>query len=84
VGSPSARTVSKDTPLRALRFRWVWKRGHRYGTIVCDLEPISDTTEPLTLAGRIAALRAGAYRLRWQVLGIDRGISQGEIPFTVK
>ena len=45
--------VSKDTPLRVVRSRapgwcpaphvagideWAWKRGHRYGTIVCDLE----------------------------------------------
>lgn len=45
--------VSKDTLLRAVRGRssrpcapprvvgiddWAWKRGHRYGTIVCDLE----------------------------------------------
>lgn len=45
--------VSKDTLLRAVRARapercaaaqiigiddWAWKRGHRYGTIVCDLE----------------------------------------------
>jgi hypothetical protein len=45
--------VSKDTLLRLVRARapeakpaprvigiddWAWKRGHRYGTIVCDLE----------------------------------------------
>lgn len=45
--------VSKDTLLRAIRSQppgqpatlrvigiddWAWKRGHRYGTIVCDLE----------------------------------------------
>jgi transposase len=45
--------VSKDTLLRTVRARtpvastaprvigiddWAWKRGHRYGTIVCDLE----------------------------------------------
>jgi transposase len=46
--------VSKDTLLRAVRSQspeqpalspsivgiddWAWKRGHRYGTIVCDLE----------------------------------------------
>lgn len=45
--------VSKDTLLRTVRARapeagpasrvigiddWAWKRGHRYGSIVCDLE----------------------------------------------
>ena len=56
--------------------------GHE--TKVPIIAPISDTTEPLALAGRITGLQPGAYRLRWQALGIDRQVSQGEIPFTVK
>ena len=30
------------------------------------------------------ALRAGSYRLRWQVLAVDGHITRGEIPFNVK
>jgi hypothetical protein len=36
-----------------------------------------------TLAGHVADLPAGSYRLLWQVLAIDGHITRGEIPFTV-
>ena len=39
--------------------------------------------EPNILAGKTAALSAGAYVLRWQVLAIDGHITRGDIPFTV-
>jgi methionine-rich copper-binding protein CopC len=53
-------------------------------TKVPIIAPLSDTGGPLAVAGRITGLQPGAYRLRWHVLGIDRQVSQGEIPFTVK
>lgn len=36
-----------------------------------------------TLAGHVADLPAGSYRLLWQVLAVDGHITRGEIPFTV-
>jgi len=36
-----------------------------------------------TLAGHVADLPAGGYRLLWQVLAVDGHITRGEIPFTV-
>lgn len=36
-----------------------------------------------TLAGHVAGLAAGAYRMQWQVLAVDGHITRGEIPFTV-
>lgn len=36
-----------------------------------------------TLAGHVAGLPAGAYRMQWQVLAVDGHITRGEIPFTV-
>ena len=36
-----------------------------------------------TLTGKLQALPAGSYRLRWQVLGVDGHITRGDIPFTV-
>ncbi len=39
--------------------------------------------EPNVLTATTAALPAGAYSLRWQVLAIDGHITRGDIPFTV-
>ncbi|HKW34473.1 MAG TPA: copper resistance CopC family protein [Candidatus Acidoferrum sp.] len=39
---------------------------------------------PDTLSAQAKGLRAGVYRLRWQVLASDGHITRGEIPFTVK
>lgn len=36
-----------------------------------------------TLSAGARGLRAGEYRLRWQVLASDGHITRGEIPFTV-
>ncbi|MGH6962575.1 MAG: copper resistance CopC family protein [Dongiaceae bacterium] len=36
-----------------------------------------------TLAGHVAGLSAGRYRLQWQVLAVDGHITRGEIPFAV-
>jgi len=46
------------------------------------IEPI-EVESPDTLAGRVAGLAAGRYRLLWQVLAVDGHITRGEIPFTV-
>jgi len=45
--------------------------------------PIADDGEPNILAATTAALGAGAYSLRWQVLSVDGHITRGDIPFTV-
>jgi len=41
-------------------------------------------TEPQSLACRATGLKAGAHRLRWQVLATDGHITRGEVPFDVK
>lgn len=45
--------------------------------------PITEDGAPNTLDGTTAALSAGAYSLRWQVLSVDGHITRGDIPFTV-
>jgi methionine-rich copper-binding protein CopC len=45
--------------------------------------PIAQDGAPNTLGGTTAALGAGAYSLRWQVLSVDGHITRGDIPFTV-
>jgi methionine-rich copper-binding protein CopC len=45
------------------------------------LEP---QTAPEVLTAKAAALRSGAYKLRWQVLAADGHITRGEVPFRVK
>jgi methionine-rich copper-binding protein CopC len=39
---------------------------------------------PEILSTSARGLRAGSYRLRWQVLASDGHITRGEVPFTVK
>ena len=51
--------------------------GQAYPIQVLDVERAD------TLAGHVAGLPAGAYRLQWQVLAVDGHITRGEIPFTV-
>jgi Transposase len=84
--------VGKDTLLRAVRSHsvgsysaprvvgiddWAWKRGHRYGTIICDLERhrIIDV-----LQGREAAI-VEAWLSAWpsiRVVSRDRGGGYGQ------
>lgn len=45
--------------------------------------PVATDGAPNTLAGTTAALGAGAYSLRWQVLSVDGHITRGDIPFSV-
>jgi copper resistance protein C len=55
------------------------------------LHPDNSTTElkieeqksPDRLNSKATGLKAGAYRIRWQVLAPDGHITRGEIPFTV-
>jgi len=44
---------------------------------------ISLDTSPDVLTSRASGLKAGGYRLRWQVLASDGHITRGEIPFQV-
>jgi copper resistance protein C len=46
------------------------------------VQPLDDDSAD-TLAGHVAGLAAGPYRLQWQVLAVDGHITRGEIPFTV-
>jgi copper resistance protein C len=44
---------------------------------------IDQQTAPDTLNAKATGLKAGAYRIRWQVLAPDGHITRGEVPFTV-
>ncbi|HXR32151.1 MAG TPA: copper resistance CopC family protein [Verrucomicrobiae bacterium] len=44
---------------------------------------IDQQPSPDTLVTKAKGLKAGAYRIRWQVLAPDGHITRGEIPFTV-
>ena len=46
--------------------------------------PILASSTPASLAARAKGLRAGEYRLRWQVLAADGHITRGEFRFQVK
>ena len=48
-----------------------------------SLGPLKQPT-PDTLESHAGALKAGAYKLQWQVLASDGHISRGEVDFTVK
>jgi methionine-rich copper-binding protein CopC len=50
---------------------------HTQAVLPIDREGVDDS---LTTA---AALTAGAYVLRWQVLAVDGHITRGDVPFTV-
>jgi methionine-rich copper-binding protein CopC len=45
--------------------------------------PMDQDGESNVVTATSAALAAGAYSLRWQVLAIDGHITRGDIPFTV-
>lgn len=45
---------------------------------------IAKQSNPDTLQGTVTALKAGAYKLQWNVLASDGHMSRGEIPFTLK
>jgi copper resistance protein C len=46
------------------------------------VQPLDDDSADM-LAGHVAGLAAGPYRLQWQVLAVDGHITRGEIRFTV-
>ncbi len=45
--------------------------------------PMDQGGDPNVVTATTAALAAGDYSLRWQVLAIDGHITRGDIPFTV-
>lgn len=89
--------VSKDTLLRVVRQRtaqptstpkvvgiddWAWKRGHRYGTIICDLEQrrivdILPDREAATVAGWLAEHPSIAIIARDRGAGYIQAATQG-------
>jgi hypothetical protein len=46
--------------------------------------PLQEQSSPDTLTAKATGLKAGAHRLRWQVLASDGHITRGEVPFNVK
>lgn len=89
--------VSKDTLLRVVRRRavepistpkvvgiddWAWKRGHRYGTIICDLEQrrivdILPDREAATVANWLAAHPSITIIARDRGAGFVQAATQG-------
>jgi methionine-rich copper-binding protein CopC len=49
---------------------------------ITDLK-LEEQTAPDTLNAKATGLKAGAYKIRWQVLAPDGHITRGEVPFTV-
>jgi len=45
--------------------------------------PLAKQANPDILQSQASALKAGTYRLQWQVLASDGHISRGEVAFTV-
>ena len=43
-----------------------------------------DSTQPAKLRARISDLKAGLYKLHWQVLAVDGHITRGMISFSVR
>jgi methionine-rich copper-binding protein CopC len=44
---------------------------------------VDKQASPDTLASKATGLKAGAYKIQWQVLAADGHITRGEIPFNV-
>jgi copper resistance protein C len=44
---------------------------------------IDKKADPDLLIGQAKDLKAGEYRIQWQVLAVDGHITRGEVPFTV-
>ena len=45
--------------------------------------PLGATGRPDVIAATAEDLKAGSYRLRWQVMSLDGHITRGDIPFDV-
>jgi len=45
--------------------------------------PLAKQASPDILESQATALKAGTYKLQWQVLASDGHMSKGEVPFTV-
>jgi methionine-rich copper-binding protein CopC len=45
---------------------------------------IDTKADPDLLVGQAKDVKAGEYRLQWQVLAVDGHITRGEVPFTVR
>ena len=44
---------------------------------------IDKKADPELLVGQAKDVKAGEYRIQWQVLAVDGHITRGEVPFTV-
>jgi hypothetical protein len=45
---------------------------------------LEETDQPDRMVGRLAGLKPGDYKIKWQVLAVDGHITRGEIPFRVE
>ena len=45
---------------------------------------LEETNQPDRMVGRLAGLKPGDYKIKWQVLAVDGHITRGEIPFRVE
>jgi copper resistance protein C len=85
--SPNSTVVGPDVPLR-LQFNVRIDAGRSKLQLVNPDNSIVDLTvekqsSPDTLTAKMTALKAGQYKIQWQVLAPDGHITRGEIPFKV-
>jgi methionine-rich copper-binding protein CopC len=85
---PAANATAKGPDI-AFDLRFNSRIDHKRSRLTLTLPDQSQQVLPIDIDGpddRLdtkAALPAGAYTLRWQVLAIDGHITRGDVPFTV-
>lgn len=85
--APNSTVTGPDVPLK-LQFNVRIDAGRSKLQLVNPGNSIIDLTvekqnAPDTLTAKMTGLKAGDYKIRWQVLAPDGHITRGEIPFKV-